>query len=163
MNTMTAEDAIKAASSVARDVADGKLAPADLEAQAVTELRQLFGVVIGPDDPLWETQADVARQAIALGALTADELGEWTAVMRRREAPAVPDADQTAPEPISTLSGPHSPENEAVEPIAAVVPETVVVAPVIEPKPVVTPLRPVESSGGYDPLAHWQPGATRRL
>ena len=45
MTTMTPEDAIKAAASVARDVADGTLSPADLEAQAVAECRELFGTV----------------------------------------------------------------------------------------------------------------------
>ncbi|HEY7053777.1 MAG TPA: hypothetical protein VH496_16825 [Mycobacterium sp.] len=34
MSTVTAEDAIKAASSVARDIADGRLSPGDLRITA---------------------------------------------------------------------------------------------------------------------------------
>ncbi|WNG94475.1 helix-turn-helix domain-containing protein [Mycobacterium sp. ITM-2016-00318] len=84
MTAMTKHDAINAAMGLAEDVAEGRLDPAVLKQQAVTELRALFGTVVGPDDPAWDVQADVARQAIALGALTADELSEWAAVMRRR-------------------------------------------------------------------------------
>ena len=40
---------------------------------AVAECRELFGTVVGDGDPLWTLHADVARQAIALGALSADD------------------------------------------------------------------------------------------
>lgn len=109
----TASDAITAAMSVAEDVAEGRLAPADLERQAVAELRQLFGTVVGPDDPAWEVQTDVARQAVALGALTADELSEWAAVMPRRagESLSEPGIDESLPEPVSPASEAHSPDS----------------------------------------------------
>ena len=51
MTTMNPEDAIKAASSVAREIADGTLSPTDLEGQGVAELCELFGTVVGPDGP----------------------------------------------------------------------------------------------------------------
>lgn len=101
MTVTTSQDAIKAATSIARDVADGKLLPTDLEAQAVTELRELFAEVIGPDDPVWPVQVDVARQAISLGALSADELREWAAVMSHRAGEAV---EPPAP-PIGPVAG----------------------------------------------------------
>ncbi len=93
---------IKAAASVARDAAEHRLSPADLEAQAVEELRSLVGTVVGPDDPAWELQVEVARQAIALGALSADELSEWAAAMRHRAGAA------------SHGPGPHDDPGEAV-------------------------------------------------
>ncbi|WP_237073244.1 flagellar hook-length control protein [Mycobacterium avium] len=80
MTTMTPEDAIKAASSVARDIADGTLSPTDLEGQAVAELRALVGEVVGPDDPAWSLQCDIARQVLALDGVPADELAEWLGV-----------------------------------------------------------------------------------
>ncbi len=105
MTTMTPEDAIKAAASVARDVADGKLSPADLEAQAVAECRELFGTVIGEGDALWTLHADVARQAVSLGALSADELSEWAAVMRHKAGEAVePPAPHYDPLPAVSLA-----------------------------------------------------------
>src|SRR4051812_31862275 len=96
MSTPNAQaDVISAAMSIAKDVAEGRVDPSALQQQAVTECRELFGTVAGEGDPLWTLHADVARQAIALGALSADELSEWAAVMRRRageplEPPAPP-------------------------------------------------------------------------
>lgn len=113
----TAEDVIRAAATVGRDVAEGKLSPAALDAAVAEECRSLFGQVVGPADPLWALQTDVARQALALGALTADELNEWAAVMRRRAG-----EDTETPEPStdplgedSPASGPHSPETEVTD------------------------------------------------
>jgi hypothetical protein len=80
----TTEDVIKSAASVARDVAEGRLDPAALDAAVAEECRELFGTVAGPVDPLWPLQVDVARQVLALGGVPADELTEWTAVVRRR-------------------------------------------------------------------------------
>ncbi|OBF70426.1 hypothetical protein A5750_22855 [Mycobacterium sp. 852002-51613_SCH5001154] len=103
MIEITKHDAINAALSVAEDVAEGRLAVDDLEQQAVTELRALIGTVVGPDDPAWGVQADVARHAIALGALTADELSEWAAVMRKPAGESISesDHDETLPKPES--------------------------------------------------------------
>jgi hypothetical protein len=58
---MAPDDAIKAAASVARDAAEGRLSPAALQEQAVAECRELFGTVAGPGDALWELQVKVAR------------------------------------------------------------------------------------------------------
>jgi hypothetical protein len=79
--------AIKAAMAVAKDVAEGRVVPAQLDAAALEACRSLFAAVVGPDDPLWPLQAEVARQVIAQGGVTANELSEWLAVQRRREGP----------------------------------------------------------------------------
>ena len=83
MTTVTPEDAIKAAASVARHVADGKLPVTELEAQAAAECRELFGTVAGPGDALWEIQVEVARAVLAQKGIPADELAEWLAVVRQ--------------------------------------------------------------------------------
>lgn len=84
MRTITPEDAIKAASSVARDIAEGRLSPDDLEHRAVAELTALAGTVTGPGDPLWPVQVEIARGVLAAGGIDADELREWAAVMGQR-------------------------------------------------------------------------------
>lgn len=84
MPTITPEDAIKAASSVARDIADGTLHTSHLERQAVAELSALAGTVTGPGDPLWPVQVEIARGVLAAGGIDADELREWAAVMAVR-------------------------------------------------------------------------------
>ncbi|KZS72155.1 hypothetical protein A4G26_24475 [Mycobacterium kansasii] len=94
MSTPTKRDVIEAALSVADDAAQGRLSPTDLQQQAVTECRELFGTVVGDGDPLWELQREIARQAVGLGALSPDELTEWAAVLRRRAGEPV-----EAPEP----------------------------------------------------------------
>jgi len=131
MTTMTPEDAIKAASSVAREIADGKLDPAALEAEMLTELRDLFAVVVEEHDPLWPLQVDVARQVVSRGGIPTDEMAEWLAVQRRRENPDAeplnaPVAD-TSPEPVSSDSVEHSPENGAADDDFADVPREVIV------------------------------------
>lgn len=93
MTTTTKRDAIDAAMSVAEDVAEGRLDPAALEAQAVAELRDLFGTVVCEGDPLWPLQVDVCRQVLALSGIPATELQEWAAAHRRSSEPL------SAPEP----------------------------------------------------------------
>ena len=83
--TITPEDAIKAASSVARDVADGRLDPAQLERQAVAELKALMLVEPEPGSDLEALHTDSARRVLARGGIPADEVAEWLAVQRRRE------------------------------------------------------------------------------
>ncbi|MEU9805460.1 flagellar hook-length control protein [Mycobacterium sp. NPDC050853] len=87
-----AQDAIKAAMSVAKDVAEGRLDAAALDAAVAAECRELFAFVAGPDDPLWEIHVEVARQVLALDGIPVDELAEWLAVTRKaqglKEAPA---------------------------------------------------------------------------
>lgn len=123
----SAQDVIRAAASVGRDVAEGRLDPDELDQAVVSECRELFGTVGGDGDPLWTLHRDVARQSIALGALSADELAEWVAVIRRREgvgsgavtatdAPSSSGVDDAPPEPNSVLSVAHSP---AIDELAA--------------------------------------------
>lgn len=82
---MAAQDAIKAAMSVAKDVAEGRLDPAELDATVVAECRALFGRVDGREDPLWDLQLDVARQVLGLDGIPVDELAEWLAVARQAQ------------------------------------------------------------------------------
>lgn len=123
----TTEDVIRAAASVGRDVAEGKLAPAALSAAVTDECRELFGAVVGPADPLWAVHLDVARQVLALGGLSADELSQWAAVARSRDTDAEPSRAVTPPdgraeldghtdtaEPVSSASGAHSPEGGGI-------------------------------------------------
>jgi hypothetical protein len=113
--TASVEDLIKSAASVARDAAEGRLDPAALDAAVSDECRSLFGVVVGRDDPLWALHVDVARQVLGLGGVTADELSEWLAVARRREVGKAEGTDVPT-EPISSASGPHSPDSGDDEP-----------------------------------------------
>lgn len=71
--------------SVASDVTEGLLDPAALEAEVIKECRQLVGKVIGPDDPVWELQCEIARGVLAAGGIPGDELAEWAAVQRQSE------------------------------------------------------------------------------
>lgn len=85
------EDAIKAVMTVARDLAEGRVTPADLDAQAATECRALFARVAGPRDPLWSLHVEVARQVLQVGgAIPADELAEWAAVEATAQGVAAP-------------------------------------------------------------------------
>ncbi|ABK68231.1 MULTISPECIES: hypothetical protein [Mycobacterium avium complex (MAC)] len=156
MTTMTPEDAIKAASSVARDIADGTLSPTDLEGQAVAELRALVGEVVGPDDPAWSLQCDIARQVLALDGVPADELAEWLAVARQRagEPVGTPALAETPPEPVSLPTEAHGPETV---PAADDVPDPAPVALAVVPPPPTSP----RQADGYDPLTGWSPGGRR--
>lgn len=80
----TTADVIKAAASVGRDVAEGRLEPAALDEAVADECKALFGTVVGEGDSLWPLHTDVARQVLAVGGLSADELSEWLAVARSR-------------------------------------------------------------------------------
>ncbi|SIL58144.1 flagellar hook-length control protein [Mycobacteroides abscessus subsp. abscessus] len=133
MSATTTADLIRAATSVARDVSDGKLDPATLEQQMVEELQALVAVVVGAGDPLWPIQIDVARGVLAAGGIPTDEMAEWLAVQRRLENPdseplsaAVPlDGSTTPPKAISSGSGELSPENDAADDDFADVPREV--------------------------------------
>lgn len=81
---------VDAALSVADEVAKGLLDPLALDVAAADECRALFGMVVGPADPLWELQVDVARQVLSLDGVPADELAEWLAVRRSTEEPRGP-------------------------------------------------------------------------
>lgn len=164
MSTITTQDAIKAATSVARDIADGGLSPSDLERQAVAECRELFGSVAGPDDPMWELHRDIARQVLALDGVPADELAEWLAVARQRAGEAIGSIApaETPLEPVSVVGEAHGPgtvpSHETDDaPAADDVPGPAPVAlAVVQPPP--TSPRPDR----YDPMAAWAAGSTRR-
>lgn len=116
--TVTTEaDIVTAAMSVARDAAEGKIDPAALEQQAVTELRSMLGDVVGQGDPMWPLQLDVARQVLALGGVPADELNEWAAALRDRDAEpsSEVDPDDGPPEPVSSLSVELSAQDDALD------------------------------------------------
>ncbi len=162
--TITPDDVIKAATSVARDAAEGRLAPLDLEQHAVTECRGLFGTVAGPGDPLWSLHLDVARQVLALDGIPADELAEWLAVARQRAGELTPSLDpaETLAEPVSLATEAHSPEAVDPEPDDQLEPQPPALAVVeSEPVPDATPVPP-RRTGGYDALAGWSPGGSRR-
>lgn len=157
--TITTEDAIRAASSIARDVADGKLSPAALEAQAVAELRELVGTVVGEGDPVWPLQLQIARGVLALGGIEPDELSEWLAVGRQRAGVPLPApvADHVAAEVVSLPSGPHRPASVALDAEAVAEPTP---DPDAEPVPEAEPETAVpvvleRRSGGYDPMRGW--------
>jgi hypothetical protein len=68
VTTTTKRDAVDAALTLAQDIADGKLSPTELEAQAIEELRELVGDVVGPGDPLLGLAARCgARRAGGVG------------------------------------------------------------------------------------------------
>lgn len=96
MSAATKRDVIDAAMSVAEDVAESRLDPTQLNQAVADECKALFGTVVGQGDSLWDLHCDVARQVLAVGGLSADELSEWLAVARHR-----------AGEPVSS---PHPPE-----------------------------------------------------
>ena len=87
-------EAIKAALSIADEIADGRLDPTEIEATTTAECRALVGQVIGPTDPLWELQLEVARGVLAAAGLPADELAEWLAVQRATEGDAEVSGDE---------------------------------------------------------------------
>ena len=117
------QTAIKAAMAVAKDVAEGRLSPAQVDDAALEACRSLFGVVAGPDDPLWPLQCEVARQVLAAGGISANELQEWVAVQRRRDggrelptyAEATWEAHLADHEPLMDAS-PHNDTISAAEP-----------------------------------------------
>lgn len=90
MTAPTADEVIRAAMGVARDVAEGRTQAANIEAEARDACRRLFGRVAGPGDPLWELQVDVARQVLAAGGVPVGELREWVSVWAAEEPEAAP-------------------------------------------------------------------------
>lgn len=173
MSTATTSDVITAAMSIASDAADGKLSPTDLQATAVAECRELFGTVIGDGDALWALHADVARQAIALGALSADELCEWAAVMRHRAGepsePPNPPIDLLPPESAASVDESQSePTDDGDDPVAGGLAAALALVTARsteqQAKKQDTQAKPQRraDAGGYDPLRGFNPGATRR-
>lgn len=91
--TVTPEQLMDAAMDIAAASVDGRIRPADIEAEVLAKCREYMGVVHGPDDQAWTLQIDICRQVLHAGGLTVDEVAEWLAVMRTRaghvEQPAV--------------------------------------------------------------------------
>ncbi|OBF42828.1 hypothetical protein A5719_10315 [Mycolicibacterium peregrinum] len=173
MTITTASDVVTAAMSIADDAAQGRLDPAQLEAQAVARLRQLVGTVVGEGDPAWDLQCDIARGVLAAGGVPANELAEWLAVARHRAGEPVdqPEPDQAPPQLDSAARGAHSPENGDPAPAHDDEPQPVALAEVVA----VTDVAPEPAGGrhrraddlqpkadGYDPTRGWQPGNPRR-
>lgn len=137
MTDTTVEDVINAAATIATDAAEGRLDPATIESQLAEELRDLFGTVVGEDDPLWPLQTEVARQVVSRGGIPTDELSEWLAVQHRREnpdassetlsAPVPIDGADTPPEAISSGSSEVSPEDDALPDDLSDVPRHIIV------------------------------------
>jgi hypothetical protein len=178
MSTPNAQaDVITAAMSIAKDVAEGRVDPSALQQQAVTESRDLFGTVAGEGDPLWTLHADVARQAVSLGALSADELSEWSAVMRHKAGEAVkPPAPHDDPLPAVSLAsvarsqsestdddgGPDDePEPAALQGVSVAGALAALAARKAEAANA-TPAPERPTADGYDPLAGWDAGGSRR-
>jgi hypothetical protein len=83
---MTKKDAVAAAMSIAEDVTEGKLDPADLQQQVIIACRELVGQVIGEGDDLFPLQTEIARSVLAVGGgIGPDELAEYLALARRRQ------------------------------------------------------------------------------
>jgi len=70
---------------LAHELATGRLDQAEIDRLGLEECRGLFGDVIGPQDPIWPLQVEVARRVLALNGLPASELGEWAAVVQSYE------------------------------------------------------------------------------
>ncbi|KZS75908.1 hypothetical protein A4G26_22230 [Mycobacterium kansasii] len=184
MSTSTKRDVTPAALSVADDAAQGRLSPTDLQQQAVAELRELVGSVVGDGDPLWELQCDVARQAVGLGALSPDELRKWAAVLDRKRGVEPVEAPESQDDPIpmvSSASVDESPDSDGsddddpdAEPDAAALQGVSVAAALAELASRAAAQRaaretaeakaePQGSADGYDPLAGWNAGGSRRV
>jgi hypothetical protein len=121
MTTITKKDAINAAMGIADDVAQGRLTPDTMQAQLIAEMSQLVGVVVGPDDALFDLQTKIARGVLAAGGIGHEELSEWAAVGRRRagvepsSGPLPLVSDISATEPVSSVSDADGPDSGGVE------------------------------------------------
>lgn len=87
--------AIEAATSVAEDVAEGRLDPDELDRHAADAVRDLAGRVVGPGDPIWPLQVEIARGVLAADGIPYDELAQWAGVHRDRPAEADASATDT--------------------------------------------------------------------
>lgn len=84
---LTEADAVRSAYRVLGEIDAGTLTGADVANRAIEVCKSTVGVVgSGPADPLWPLHADIARQFLAAGGLSAAELVEWAAVQKRRES-----------------------------------------------------------------------------
>jgi hypothetical protein len=85
---VSADEVIMAATSIARDVAEGRLDPAEVDRVAAEEFRRLFATVVGPEDPAWPAQVEACRGVLAAGGIPVGELSEWLGLARHREESA---------------------------------------------------------------------------
>jgi hypothetical protein len=117
MSATTKRDVVDAAMSIAKDAAEGRLSPAELDAAVVEECRELFGIVVGEGDPMWPVQVEVARAVLAAGGISIDEQVEWLAVARHRAQMAIGSAEG-APipaAPVSLASGAARADNDGLD------------------------------------------------
>lgn len=137
----------------------------------------MFGTVIGEGDALWTLNADVARQAVSLGALSADELSEWAAVMRPKageavEPPAPQDdslravslasVDESQSESTDDDGGPDDePEPAALQGVSVAAALAALASGAQQAHGDPAPQRRADG-GSYDPLRGFNPGVTRR-
>lgn len=83
---VTEVDAVRSAYRVLGEIDAGTLTGGGVTDRAVEVCKSTVGVVgSGPADPLWSLHADIARQFLAAGGLSSEELSEWVAVQKRRE------------------------------------------------------------------------------
>lgn len=115
MTAVTKRDAVLAAVGLAEDIDAGKIAPDELGRAAAEECRELFGVAVGPDDPLWPLHVDIARQVLALNGVPAGELAEWASVARLRAERVA--AALEPPPPSADPGGSGSPVSEPRGPV----------------------------------------------
>ncbi len=102
----TTEDIIKASMSLARDAAEGRVSAPALDTELLAACRSLVGTVVGEADPLFDLQRDIARQVLACGGLSLDELREWETVLdQRSNGPESLSEAVEPPEPPDTPPG----------------------------------------------------------
>lgn len=112
MTTTAQDDAIKTAMGIAKDIAAGKIDPADLERQAVAELTELMLTEPEPDSALWNLQAEVCRRTLARGDLPSTEISQFAAAVAARETNTLDPSSEPGRER-SSLSEHLSPEIES--------------------------------------------------
>lgn len=76
--------AVEAIMDLAKDVAEGRVSPADLDREAAAKTLELYRIVDGPADPIWPIQVEIARQVMARGGIPLEEMQQWVAVAMSR-------------------------------------------------------------------------------
>jgi hypothetical protein len=90
MSAQAKKHAVDAALAVAEDITAGRLDPDELEAEVAELVRAAAGTVVGPGDPVWPVQVQIARDVLAVGGgIPANELAEWAAVTAHKEGVAL--------------------------------------------------------------------------
>lgn len=82
--SITDQDIISSAMSVARDAAEGRLDPAALQRELLAEMSRVLDTDAEPGSELAALQVSVCRRVLARGGIPASEVAEWLAVARSR-------------------------------------------------------------------------------